>query len=54
MIKISNLTAHYGKAVIIENFSLTIEKGDVIGITGTNGAGKTSLLKIIAGINKDF
>ena len=53
MIKISDLTAFYGKNPIIENFSIEIERGDILGVTGTNGAGKTSLLKMIAGINKE-
>jgi ABC-type nitrate/sulfonate/bicarbonate transport system ATPase subunit len=53
MIAINNLTAYYGKSPIIDRFSININSGDIFGVTGTNGAGKTSLLRIIAGINDD-
>lgn len=37
---------------ILKNISLSINKGDWIGIVGGNGAGKTSLVEIVSGINK--
>lgn len=37
---------------ILKNISLSISKGDWIGIVGGNGAGKTSLVEIVSGINK--
>lgn len=36
----------------LKNVSLTIEKGDAVGIVGLNGSGKSTLLKIIAGVMK--
>lgn len=36
----------------LKNISLTIEKGDAVGIVGLNGSGKSTLLKIIAGVMK--
>ena len=36
----------------LKNISLTIEKGDAVGIVGLNGSGKRTLLKIIAGVMK--
>ena len=36
----------------LNNISLTIEKGDAVGIVGLNGSGKSTLLKIIAGVMK--
>jgi ABC-type nitrate/sulfonate/bicarbonate transport system ATPase subunit len=53
MIEVKNLTAYYGKTPIIRDFSLYLDKGDILGVTGTNGAGKTSLIKILAGINDE-
>lgn len=38
----------------LRNVSLTVAKGDFIGILGSNGSGKTTLLKVIDGIYKDF
>ena len=40
-----------GKRNILENVNLSLQRGDKIGIVGYNGMGKTTLLKIIAGVN---
>ena len=39
-------TEHYA----LDNVSFTINKGETIGIIGTNGAGKSTILKIITGV----
>lgn len=49
---ITNLTAGYGKKIIINKFSLEVNTGDRIIIAGPNGCGKTTLLKCILGIVK--
>ncbi|MCE8554677.1 ABC transporter ATP-binding protein [Ruegeria pomeroyi] len=49
MLKIENLNAHYGLAHVLQGVSLQAERGDVIGIFGRNGVGKTTFLKTIAG-----
>ncbi len=49
MLSIDNLTLHYGQSQILHGISLTAKPGEVTAVMGTNGVGKTSLLKAIAG-----
>lgn len=46
----AELRLAYGPQVILDGASLTIHEGDRIGLVGRNGAGKSSFLKIIAGV----
>ncbi len=43
-----NLGLHYGDRTIFENLSFELHSGKIIGVIGRNGAGKSSLLKILA------
>src|SRR5574344_665509 len=52
MIKVESLTKKYGKHIIINSINLEINPGDCIGIVGANGCGKTTLLSILGGIQK--
>jgi len=52
MLAIENLDVFYGDAQALDGISLTIEKDAVTAIVGSNGAGKTSLIRTIAGMNK--
>lgn len=47
---IKNLTKHYGKITALNNLNLTIEAGNIYGLLGPNGSGKTTTLGIILGI----
>lgn len=49
MLTIRDLHSHYGSGHIIQGISLSAKPGEVIGIFGRNGVGKTTLLKTIAG-----
>ncbi|WP_456390406.1 urea ABC transporter ATP-binding subunit UrtE [Profundibacter sp.] len=49
MLKTTDLTLHYGGSQILYDVSITANPGQVTCIMGTNGVGKTSLLKAIAG-----
>jgi len=49
MLRTENLTLHYGGSQILHGISITAKAGEVTCIMGTNGVGKTSLLKAIAG-----
>ena len=52
MIEISNLTKRYYSLTALNNVSLKIPQGEVLGLLGPNGAAKTTLLKLIAGLIK--
>lgn len=49
MLKITDLTLHYGGSQILYDISMQADLGKVTCVMGTNGVGKTSLLKAIAG-----
>ncbi|MEQ9693096.1 urea ABC transporter ATP-binding subunit UrtE [Shimia sp. SDUM112013] len=49
MLTLDDLTLHYGHSQILNGISLEAKQGDVTCVMGTNGVGKTSLLKAIAG-----
>lgn len=52
VLRVSNLTAGYGGAPIIDNVSLEVRKSRITAIVGPNGAGKSTLLKAISGVIK--
>jgi branched-chain amino acid transport system ATP-binding protein len=52
MLKVSNVTAGYGRTVILHDISIEIGRGEVVTIIGSNGAGKTTLLRTISGLVK--
>lgn len=47
VLKTNNLTKQYNKNVVLDNVNITIKKGDIYGLFGRNGTGKTTLMKII-------
>lgn len=49
MLKIENLTLHYGHSQILHGISMDAAQGKITCVMGTNGVGKTSLLKAISG-----
>jgi branched-chain amino acid transport system ATP-binding protein len=52
MLRIENLDVFYGDAQALDGVSLEIEEGAIVAIVGANGAGKTSLIRTIAGMLK--
>lgn len=50
MIEIKNLSKSFEKKEILKNISFSIEDGSIYGIVGTNGAGKSTILRLISGI----
>lgn len=49
MLSVKNLNLHYGHSHILHDVSLEAEKGQVTCVMGTNGVGKTSLIRAISG-----
>jgi len=50
MLDVSNLTAIRDERVLFESLSFTVQPGELVQIEGRNGTGKTTLLRIIAGL----
>ena len=52
MLEVKNLSFSYGrrKAMVLEDFSLTLQKGSVYGLLGKNGTGKSTLLYLMSGL----
>jgi len=51
LLTLHNISCQRGYNLLFSDASLTLNSGDILRITGTNGSGKTSLLKILAGLN---
>ncbi len=52
MLSVKGLTLHYGSSQILHGIDMVAEAGQVTCVMGTNGVGKTSLLKALAGTHK--
>src|SRR5690606_11958973 len=50
IVEIKNLTKKYSNKIALNNISLNIQEGKVVGILGPNGSGKTTLIKILTGL----
>lgn len=52
IIKVDNVNKNYGKAHVLDDMSFTVPKGSIFGLVGRNGAGKTTIMRIISGLQK--
>tara|TARA_A100001015_G_C14774027_1_gene626413 strand:- start:8 stop:208 length:201 start_codon:yes stop_codon:yes gene_type:complete len=52
IVNIKNLSLYLKKNQILKNIDLQVSLGDKVGLIGPNGSGKTSLLRVLAGIHK--
>jgi len=51
-LKVNNICKSYGKKLVVNNLSLEINQGEIVGLLGPNGAGKTTTFHIIIGLLK--
>lgn len=52
LMTLENISKSYSEKKLLENISLGINEGEKIGLIGVNGTGKSTLLKIIAGVEE--
>ncbi|PID82534.1 MAG: ABC transporter ATP-binding protein [Clostridiales bacterium] len=52
MLRVENLTVHYGNIKAVSNISFKIDAGEKVALIGANGAGKTTILHTISGLIK--
>ncbi len=50
MIQLENVTKRYDDTIVVDHLNLQIDSGEIVGIIGHNGAGKSTTLKMIAGL----
>lgn len=50
VLEINNLTKKFGDFVAVDNMSLSIEEGEIFGLLGANGAGKSTTINMISGL----
>ena len=50
ILELHNISKNYDSQIVLDNLSLTINKGDIYGLIGRNGSGKTTLIRIITGL----
>ncbi|MGV8176225.1 MAG: ABC transporter ATP-binding protein [Candidatus Bilamarchaeaceae archaeon] len=53
-ISVRDLRIYYGSRLIVEPLSFHVGKGEVFGLLGGNGAGKSTIMKVLAGLKKDY
>lgn len=54
LVRVEHLTKHYRKTPALRDYSLSLDAGHIVGLMGPNGCGKTTLLKILAGVLADY
>jgi branched-chain amino acid transport system ATP-binding protein len=50
LLEVKDITAHYHKVTAVRNISITVEEGKIATLIGSNGAGKTTILRSLSGL----
>jgi branched-chain amino acid transport system ATP-binding protein len=50
LLRVRDMSVHYGKAKALDNISFEVSEGSVVAIIGSNGAGKSTILKTLSGL----
>lgn len=51
---LNNITKRFDDKTIFQDFSFTVDEGKIMAVVGESGVGKTTLLRILAGLDRDF
>lgn len=54
LIEVINLTKSFGEETVLKNFSMTLEEGEIVAVMGSSGRGKSTLLNILGGLDKEY
>ena len=54
IIDVQNLNKTYANKLVLNNLSLSLGSGQIVGLLGPNGCGKSTLIKILAGVISDY
>lgn len=52
MLTVENLSVHYGMIQAVKEVSFEVKQGEIVSLIGANGAGKTTILRTISGLNR--
>ncbi|MDB5946298.1 MAG: transporter related protein, partial [Ramlibacter sp.] len=52
LLRVGNLSAGYGEAVVLQGVSLALDEGATLALLGRNGTGKTTLINTLAGATR--
>ena len=52
LLELRNITAGYGKNIILKDLNLNVEKGELVSLLGSSGCGKTTTLRLIGGFSE--
>lgn len=50
MLQVTDVVAGYGRGVVLRELSLSVDEGEILGVLGRNGMGKSTLIRVLAGL----